>query len=123
MAAAMTSAGFDPAQLGRDEETLRRVGTFVELHVEQGRHLVDVGPHVGGDRVSGQRLEGGGAHEVQRRRRGDDADVMPRLRQIGGHASAHVAKADEADPCHAGFSYRPVQLPGRFSTKAVMPSF
>ena len=33
--------GRDPAALGRDDETLRRVGAFVELHVEQGRGLVD----------------------------------------------------------------------------------
>ena len=37
MAEAMAAAGVDPARLGRDDETLRRVGTFVELHVEQGR--------------------------------------------------------------------------------------
>ncbi len=41
MAEAMTSAGRDPQQLGRDEETLARVGCFVELHVEQGRALAD----------------------------------------------------------------------------------
>ena len=34
----------DPAALGRDDETLRRIGAFVELHVEQGRGLVDAGP-------------------------------------------------------------------------------
>ncbi len=39
MAEALTRAGRDPGRLGRDEETLRRVGTFVELHVEQGRGL------------------------------------------------------------------------------------
>jgi len=43
MAEAMTSAGHDAEQVGPDEETLRRVGTFVELHVEQGRALVDLG--------------------------------------------------------------------------------
>ena len=42
MAEAMTAAGHDAAALGRDEETLRRIGTFVELHVEQGRGLVDL---------------------------------------------------------------------------------
>jgi N-carbamoyl-L-amino-acid hydrolase len=47
VAAAMRAAGHDPAHLGRDEETLRRVGTLVELHVEQGRGLVDVGAPVG----------------------------------------------------------------------------
>ena len=39
MADAMSRAGQDPATIGRDDETLRRVGTFVELHVEQGRLL------------------------------------------------------------------------------------
>src|SRR3954469_13855346 len=36
MAEAMEAAGHDPAALGRDDEALRRVGTFLELHVEQG---------------------------------------------------------------------------------------
>jgi N-carbamoyl-L-amino-acid hydrolase len=44
---AMAAAGHDPAHLGRDDETLRRVGTLVELHVEQGRGLVDAGAAVG----------------------------------------------------------------------------
>ncbi|MFW5473502.1 allantoate amidohydrolase [Knoellia sp. CPCC 206450] len=39
MAEALTAAGRDPHELGPDSETVRRVGTFVELHVEQGRHL------------------------------------------------------------------------------------
>jgi len=43
MAAAMHSAGFAPEQVGRDAETLSRVGAFVELHVEQGRGLVELG--------------------------------------------------------------------------------
>jgi beta-ureidopropionase / N-carbamoyl-L-amino-acid hydrolase len=47
MAAAMTAAGHDPAELGRDDETLRRVGVFIELHVEQGRALVDLDRTVG----------------------------------------------------------------------------
>jgi N-carbamoyl-L-amino-acid hydrolase len=38
--------GLDPAHLGRDEEALRRIGIFVELHVEQGRGLVDLGQPV-----------------------------------------------------------------------------
>ena len=44
---AMRSAGHDPAHLGRDDEALARVGTFVELHVEQGRALADLGHAVG----------------------------------------------------------------------------
>jgi beta-ureidopropionase / N-carbamoyl-L-amino-acid hydrolase len=47
MAQAWAAAGLDPAAVGRDEETLRRVGTFVELHVEQGRALVDSDAPVG----------------------------------------------------------------------------
>ncbi|PSK67722.1 N-carbamoyl-L-amino acid hydrolase [Micromonospora sp. MH33] len=43
MAEAMRTAGRDPATLGPDAETLRRLGAFVELHVEQGRGLVDLG--------------------------------------------------------------------------------
>jgi len=38
---AMRKAGIDTAALGRDDELLRRIGVFVELHVEQGRSLVD----------------------------------------------------------------------------------
>ncbi len=38
-AQALQDAGLDPASVGRDEATLRRVGAFVELHVEQGRLL------------------------------------------------------------------------------------
>jgi N-carbamoyl-L-amino-acid hydrolase len=32
-------AGFDPLRMGRDEQALRHIGQFVELHVEQGRGL------------------------------------------------------------------------------------
>ncbi len=44
MAEALTAAGRDPHTLGRDDEALRRVGCFVELHVEQGRALADLDP-------------------------------------------------------------------------------
>src|SRR6185312_16260050 len=43
MAEAMTAAGHATEHVGPDAETLRRIGTFVELHVEQGRGLVDLG--------------------------------------------------------------------------------
>ncbi|WP_082622721.1 allantoate amidohydrolase [Terrabacter sp. Root85] len=39
MAEAWRSAGRDPETLGRDDDTVRRVGRFVELHVEQGKAL------------------------------------------------------------------------------------
>ncbi|MFI6500914.1 allantoate amidohydrolase [Nonomuraea typhae] len=43
----LAAAGRKPYLLGRDDETLAHVGTFVELHVEQGRGLVDLGSAVG----------------------------------------------------------------------------
>ncbi len=46
MAEALTAAGRAPGQLGPDPQTLARVGTFVELHIEQGRGLVDLGAPV-----------------------------------------------------------------------------
>ncbi|MBF6236839.1 allantoate amidohydrolase [Nocardia otitidiscaviarum] len=39
-AEAARAAGARPEHFGRDDETLGRIGTFVELHVEQGRGLV-----------------------------------------------------------------------------------
>ena len=46
MAEALTAAGRNADDLGPDDETLARVGTFVELHVEQGRGLIDLGAAV-----------------------------------------------------------------------------
>ncbi|MEU9831193.1 allantoate amidohydrolase [Streptosporangium sp. NPDC048047] len=47
LAEVLRRAGRDPGALGRDDETLRHIGVFVELHVEQGRGLVDAGAPVG----------------------------------------------------------------------------
>jgi N-carbamoyl-L-amino-acid hydrolase len=47
MAEAMAATGHGAAALGRDDEALRRIGTFVELHVEQGRGLVEQDAAVG----------------------------------------------------------------------------
>lgn len=35
--------GFDTGRIGRDDEALSRIGLFIELHVEQGRGLVNLG--------------------------------------------------------------------------------
>jgi len=42
MAEAMAAAGHRVEHVGPDAETLSRIGTFVELHVEQGRALIDL---------------------------------------------------------------------------------
>jgi N-carbamoyl-L-amino-acid hydrolase len=47
LAETMAGAGLDPARAGRDEATLSRIGLFVELHIEQGRGLIDLGAPVG----------------------------------------------------------------------------
>jgi N-carbamoyl-L-amino-acid hydrolase len=47
LAAAMQAAGRDPGLIGRDEDLLGRLGCYVELHIEQGRALADLGAAVG----------------------------------------------------------------------------
>ena len=46
LAEAAARHGLKPEHLGRDGEALQRIGAFVELHVEQGRGLVDLGQPV-----------------------------------------------------------------------------
>jgi N-carbamoyl-L-amino-acid hydrolase len=46
-AEALRAAGVDSAHLGWDPDRMRRIGAFVELHVEQGRGLVHAGRAVG----------------------------------------------------------------------------
>lgn len=41
-AEAMHASGIAPDHLGRDDEAVRRIATYVELHVEQGRGLTDL---------------------------------------------------------------------------------
>ena len=43
LAETMAGAGLDPARAGRDDAVLSRIGLFLELHVEQGRGLIDLG--------------------------------------------------------------------------------
>jgi N-carbamoyl-L-amino-acid hydrolase len=43
MAEAMRAAGQQPELLGPDPEALARISPFVELHIEQGRGLIDLG--------------------------------------------------------------------------------
>jgi N-carbamoyl-L-amino-acid hydrolase len=47
MREAMRASGLDPDAIGRDDDALRRIGTYVELHVEQGRGLADGDAPVG----------------------------------------------------------------------------
>lgn len=47
MAEALTARGRDPRAVGPDPELLDQIGTFVELHVEQGKSLIHSGDAVG----------------------------------------------------------------------------
>lgn len=47
MAEAMAHAGVDPGRLGRDSTALKRIGVYVELHIEQGRALTSLGAPIG----------------------------------------------------------------------------
>ena len=47
LADAMAAAGQDPDALGRDDERLANISEFVELHIEQGRWLIDQDAPVG----------------------------------------------------------------------------
>jgi beta-ureidopropionase / N-carbamoyl-L-amino-acid hydrolase len=52
MAEAMRAVGRQPDQLGPDPEAVARIGSFIELHIEQGRGLIDLdGPIAVGDRL------------------------------------------------------------------------
>jgi beta-ureidopropionase / N-carbamoyl-L-amino-acid hydrolase len=43
MAEAMRAAGRQPEQVGADPEAVGRIGSFIEVHIEQGRGLIDLG--------------------------------------------------------------------------------
>ena len=47
MADAMRSSGLDPNRCGEDPQRVADISVFVELHIEQGRCLADVGAPVG----------------------------------------------------------------------------
>ena len=46
-AEALVGSGRDPRALGSEPERLARIGAFVELHVEQGRGLIDMDAPIG----------------------------------------------------------------------------
>jgi beta-ureidopropionase / N-carbamoyl-L-amino-acid hydrolase len=96
MAEAMEVAGHDPRHLGRDGDTLARIGIYVELHVEQGRALADGPAGVGvaqGIWPHGRwRLDlAGEANHAGTTRLADRDDPMLRL------AAAVVAAREEAE--------------------------
>jgi N-carbamoyl-L-amino-acid hydrolase len=47
LAEAMVAAGRDASAIGPDEELLAGIGAYVELHIEQGKALADLGAPIG----------------------------------------------------------------------------
>jgi beta-ureidopropionase / N-carbamoyl-L-amino-acid hydrolase len=47
LAEAMQTRGADPSAIGADEDRVSAIAAYVELHIEQGRRLVDLGAPVG----------------------------------------------------------------------------
>lgn len=73
LAEAYAQAGIDPAHIGADPEGLARIGQFVELHVEQGRGLVDLGAPV----AVGSSILGHGRWKVTVSGQGNHAGTTP----------------------------------------------
>jgi beta-ureidopropionase / N-carbamoyl-L-amino-acid hydrolase len=101
--AAMAAHGLSPDGLGADPDRLGRIAAYVELHIEQGRHLADVDAPVGvasGIWPHGRwRLDiDGEANHAGTTRMGDRRDPMRTL------ARTVVAAAEEAESvsAHAG---------------------
>jgi len=81
--------------LGRDEEALRRIGDFVELHVEQGRGLVDLAAPV----ALGSSILGHGRWRLEFRGQGNHAGttlMADRADPVVAAALATVAVRDAA---------------------------
>jgi len=69
--------GLDPARVGRDEERLGRIGSFLELHVEQGVGLIDTDQPV----AVGSSILGHGRWNVRFEGQGNHAGTTPMTRR------------------------------------------
>ncbi|HET8581808.1 MAG TPA: allantoate amidohydrolase [Jatrophihabitans sp.] len=104
LADALADAGRDAKHLGRDDESLRRVVSFVELHVEQGRGLVDLDAPVGvasAIRPHGRwRIElPGEANHAGTTRLADRRDAMLSAAQVVLAARAAAERHDAVSTC------------------------
>ena len=82
-------------QVGGGRGDHDQVGLLADPDV---RDLVDVGPHLGGDRLAGERGPGRGADEVQRSGGGYDGHVVPRLGEAAGQLAGLVRRDPAGDP-------------------------
>ena len=93
--------GIDPVHLGRDDEALARIGCFIELHIEQGRGLIDLGhPIAVGSSILSHgrwriRVRGQGNHAGTTRMQ-DRSDPVVAAAAMVGAVSALARDIDEA---------------------------
>lgn len=93
--------GIDPAHIGRDDEALGRIGKFVELHIEQGRGLIDLNqPFAVGSSILGHgrwrvRVQGQGNHAGTTRMQ-DRTDPVVAAAAMVGAVSTLAHEVDDA---------------------------
>lgn len=95
------SAGLDPARIGADPERLASIAAFIELHVEQGRGLIDLDQPIalGGAIISHGRwhvrIEGRGDH-AGATRMGDRQDPVVVAAEAVRAVRAHTLAVADA---------------------------
>ncbi|MGO1440638.1 MAG: allantoate amidohydrolase [Brevibacterium yomogidense] len=73
----LTRHGLDPQRVGRDHERLRRIGSFLELHVEQGVGLINTDQPV----AVGSSILGHGRWHIRFEGQGNHAGTTPMARR------------------------------------------
>ncbi len=100
-------------QVGRRRRHHDELGLLADPHV---RHLVDVGPHLGADRLARQGGPGGSAHELEGGSGRDDGDVVAGLgeaaQQLTGLVRSNPAAhaEDDARAGLVGDHHRPCRI-------------
>lgn len=101
LADVFAAGGLDPNHLGRDDEALGRIGRFVELHIEQGRGLIDLDqPIAVGTSILGHgrwrvRVQGQGNH-AGTTAMSDRSDPVVTAAEMVGAVAALAEEVDDA---------------------------
>jgi N-carbamoyl-L-amino-acid hydrolase len=109
-AEAAASFGLDIRHLGADHEAMSRIGQFVELHVEQGKGLVDLGAAVG----VGESILAHGRWKVRVRGQGNHAGTT-------GMAERHDPMVVAAEAVLAGRRVAAATAGGRATVGRIVP--
>ena len=101
LAEVLERGDIDPRHIGRDDEALGRIGRFIELHIEQGRGLIDLNhPVAVGSSVLGHgrwrvRVQGQGNHAGTTLMQ-DRADPVVAAAAMVGAVAALAREVDDA---------------------------